>query len=268
MGFRINQNLAGLNAARNLKNTQRALERSNERLSSALRINRAADDPAGLVISENLRVQIGELTGNIQAAERNLSTFRTAEGRFGEALNQLRGIRNEALSAANTGAGSGVARQASQTQVQSSIESITRTLGEVNGEALGVDTSTVDAAVQSLQNIDVTTAEGANQALTIVDAAIADLTSFQGELGAAQKNTFEADIRSLSVQRENLTASESSIRDTDFAEEITNAVRNRILQQLNVAVLVQANANSQNALRLLSPSGNRAGGGNKLLAVV
>ncbi|MDA0999849.1 MAG: flagellin [bacterium] len=267
MGLRINQNIAGLNAARTLSNTQRALERSNERLSSALRVNRAADDPAGLVISENLRAQIGGLTENIQAAESKLNTFRTAEGRFGEAVNQLRGIRNEALASANTGAGNAVARQAGQTQVASSIESITRTLGEVNGADLGVDTSTVDAAVQSLQGIDVTTAEGANQALAIVDTAISDLTSFQGELGAAQQNTFEADIQNLSVQRENLTASESSIRDADFAEETTNAARNRILQQANIAVLVQANTNAQNALRLLSPGGGRSAGGNNLLAI-
>ncbi len=94
MGIRINQNIAALTAARGFQKTQKALQRNLERLSTANRINSAADDPAGLVVSENLRAQTEGLSRTILNTQTSLNRFRTAEGRFGEAQNQLQSIRN------------------------------------------------------------------------------------------------------------------------------------------------------------------------------
>ncbi len=243
MGIRINQNIAALTAVRGFQKTQKtqktqkALQRNLERLSTANRINSAADDPAGLVVSENLRAQTEGLSRTILNTQTSLNRFRTAEGRFDEVQNQLQSIRTEALSAPNTGASDVVARGAGQTTIQSSIESITRQLAQIDGNELGVDT------------------------------AISDVSTFRGELGAIQENRLEANIRSLSVERENLLASESAIRDTDFAEEVVSFTRNQILTQANVAVLTQANASRQSALRLLGPGGSADGGGGRLLAI-
>ena len=267
MGIRINQNIAALTAARGFQKTQKALQRNLERLSTANRINSAADDPAGLVVSENLRAQTEGLSRTILNTQTSLNRFRTAEGRFGEAQNQLQSIRTEALSALNTGASDATARGASQTTIQSSVESITRQFAQIDGNELGVDTDTLDAVAKSLEGIDVTTEAGANQALQIVDTAISDVSTFRGEIGAIQENRLEADIRSLSVERENLLASESAIRDTDFAEEVVSFTRNKILTQASTAVLTQANASRQSVLRLLGPGGSADGGGGRLLAI-
>ncbi len=267
LGIRTNQNIAALTAVRGFQKTQKALQRNLERLSTANRINSAADDPAGLVVSENLRAQTEGLSRTILNTQTSLNRFRTAEGRFDEVQNQLQSIRTEALSALNTGASDAVARGAGQTTIQSSIESITRQLAQIDGNELGVDTATLDAVSKSLEGIDVTTEAGANQALQIIDTAISDVSTFRGELGAIQENRLEANIRSLSVERKNLLASESAIRDTDFAEEVVSFTRNQILTQANVAVLTQANASRQSALRLLGPGGSADGGGGRLLAI-
>lgn len=126
MGLRINQNIAALNAARNLRITDGSMSKSLERLSSGFRINRAADDPAGLIISENLRAQVAGLGQAIRNSNNAVNLIKTAEAALDELLKQVRSIRTLALDALNTGASDAVARSADQTQIASSIESINR----------------------------------------------------------------------------------------------------------------------------------------------
>ncbi|MBT4432704.1 MAG: flagellin, partial [Nitrospinaceae bacterium] len=119
MGLRINQNIAALNAARNLRSTDAAMSKSLERLSSGFRINRAADDPAGLIISENLRAQIAGLGQAVKNSSNAVNVVRTAEAALDEVLKQLRAIRTLALDALNTGSSDAIARAADQTQIDS-----------------------------------------------------------------------------------------------------------------------------------------------------
>lgn len=156
MGLRINQNIAALNAARNLRITDGSMSRSLERLSSGFRINRAADDPAGLIISENLRAQVAGLGQAIRNSQTAVNLIKTAEASLDEALKQLRSIRTLALDALNTGAADSVALAADQTAISSSINSLTR-IGQntqfgkiklLDGSA-GITGSTSDSTVLS-----------------------------------------------------------------------------------------------------------------------
>src|ERR1051325_3328601 len=126
MSLRINTNVTALNALRNLDQTSNSVSASIERLSSGLRINRAADDPAGLIISEGLRAQIDGLNQAISNSQEATNVIKTAEGALSEVNNLLRNIRTLAVHAANTGVNDQVSVQADQTQISSAISSIER----------------------------------------------------------------------------------------------------------------------------------------------
>ncbi len=252
MGLRINQNIAALAAARNLKNTQNSAAKAIERLSTGQRINRAADDPAGLVRSENLRAQTSGLESVIRKTQDKVNSIQTEDAKLDEVFNQLRSIRNQALEALNTGTSDSVTRSANQTSVRSSVDTATKSLSGVSTTELGVDSSNLSPIANSLKGIDVTTESGAEDALAKVDSAIEELSTFRGELGSFQSNALEADIRSLGAEVENLRASESAIRDADFADEVVALTRDKILLEANTASLVQANASSKSVLRLLN----------------
>ncbi len=240
MGLRINQNIAALVAARALQSKQKALANSIEKLSSGQRINSGADDPAGLIISENLRTQNDSLDRNIQNNQNKVNQLRTEDAKLGETFDQLRAIRDQTLQALNTGAADPASRAANQTSARSSADSVSRTLRGVDTTDNGVDSSGLAAIGRSLEDIDLSTSAGAQKALDTVDSAIEELSTYRGNLGAHQTNNLEADIRRQSVEAENLRASESAIRDTDFAETTVDFVRNRVLLEANVAALVQA----------------------------
>ena len=258
MGFRINQNIAALTAARSLQARQKALAKSVERLASGQRINSGADDPAGLITSENLRVQRDSASQNIRNNERKISNLRTEDAKLGEAFNQLRSIRNRALDSLNTGGSGASARAANQTSARSSASSAAGILRGVNTSDEGVDSSSLADIARSLEGIDVSTQEGAAQALATVDSAIEGLSTFRGDVGAFQSNNLEADVSRLSAERENIQASESAIRDTDFAEATVDFIRNQVLLQANVAALSRANTASRSSLSLLKFSGGES----------
>lgn len=255
MGFRINQNIAALTAARSLQARQKALAKSVERLASGRRINSGADDPAGLITSENLRVQRDSASQNIRNNERKINNLRTADAKLGEAFDQLRSIRTRALDTLNTGGSDASARAANQTSARSSADSVNNILRGVDTSGEGVDSSNLADIARSLEGIDVSTQEGAAQALATVDSAIEGLSTFRGEVGAFQSNNLEADVSRLSAERENIQASESAIRDTDFAEATVDFIRNQVLLQASVAALSRANTASRSSLSLLKSSG-------------
>jgi flagellin len=394
---RINQNIGALNAYRNLTSTQLDFNKSLEKLSSGFRINRAADDAAGLVQSEGLRSQVSGLRVAVRNAQDGISVMQTAEGALTEVHSILQRMRDLAVQAANTGSADSTARNAAQAEVTQLSAEITRitsstkfgvqalfdgnfgvqaaastgtataaaTAGSVaaasstftvsvgsltavtvsvtagtyatagalqtainnalsaatfsNGSSVSsyvtatvtTDTSgnfvtklaanganaatgasltlgagagfltnrglaagtinstgsggvfqvgasssdTINLSIQSMSltslgigSVDV--ANGASTAIDAIDAAIASVSGVRGDLGAKQ-NRFEHTIANISVTMENLAASESRIRDTDMAKEMTSFTRHQIMSQAGTAMLAQANSSSQSVLSLL-----------------
>ncbi|MGN6685963.1 MAG: flagellin N-terminal helical domain-containing protein [Actinomycetales bacterium] len=408
MGLRINNNIAAMNAYRNLSATDSAMSKSLEKLSSGFRINRAADDAAGLSISEGLRSQIGGLKQAVRNAQDGVNVVQTADGALTEVHSILQRMRDLAVQASNSGSQDSTARNAAQTELsqlnqeldriggttrfgnsklldgtfgntaaslsgaisgvtsgslttavdfklsgsfqkadgtfgtlaatsvtlasatyngagayqtalQNGIDSVmtaggyaagtvkasvadagngvwkvtlssdkaltnattgatftvadggsagsaaaaglratssTTTgvaggifqIGANAGESINISISAVTSAGLGLGNIDLV--NSASGAITAIDTAISSVSNQRANLGAYQ-NRFEHTVNNLNVAVQNLTASESQIRDTDMAQEMTNFTRNQILSQAGTAMLAQANQASQGVLQLL-----------------
>ena len=374
--MRINQNIMANNAYRNLSTTNMSLGKSLEKLSSGFRINRAADDAAGLVISQNLRAQTSGLRQATRNAQDGISVVQTAEGALNEVHTMLNRMRDLSVQAANTGANDTAARSAAQAEIAAMTSEIDRiaestafggtklldggygrqgtTAGSViSAPAVGAATITVgattvqvgtftasttvaqarDAVINAVNSttastkitasagaaageitylnqgdadvtigatvagftaastsalagigpvkqfqiganapdtlnvsigtlkttglgglfgaaLNVGTEANASSAIIALDQAIARVSTQRGSLGAVQ-NRFESMINNLQVTTENLVASESRIRDTDMAAEMTNFTKNQILSQAGTAMLAQANQVPQSILSLL-----------------
>lgn len=270
MGLRINTNIAAMNSYRNLSVTDSQMGKSLEKLSSGFRINRAADDAAGLAISEGLRSQIGGLKVAVRNAQDGISVVQTAEGALTETHAILQRMRDLTVQATNDGATDANAKadaQAEFSQLSSELNDIagntkfngkallggtyagTFQVGANSGETLTVSVGqAVDAAGLGVDAIDLTTATSGD--IATLDTAIQNVSTLRANLGASQ-NRFEHKINNLNVAVENLSASESRIRDTDMAAEMTSFTRNQILSQAGTAMLAQANQSSQGVLQLL-----------------
>ena len=279
--MRINSNIAAYDAYRNLNNTSNALSKSLEKLSSGFRINRAADDAAGLVKSESLRAEIGGTNQAISNAQDGVSFVQTAEGSLNEVEAILQRVRDLAVSAANTATTDGSAQQAEITQLTTELTAIgSRT--NFAGKAVFQDYSATGAALAfqvgagsggsnqltlsqnlsldattsaglfsvQLSSVDVTTNAGATSAIAMLDSAIGDVSNARSTLGATQ-NRFEHIVANLSVASENLTSSESRVRDTDMSLEMVSFTRNQIMSQAGTAMLAQANQIPSTVLQLL-----------------
>ncbi len=276
MGMQINTNVAALNAYRNLSNTQNDLSKSLEKLSSGLRINRAADDAAGLAISEGLRSQIGGLNVAARNAQDGISVIQTAEGALTEVHSILQRMRDLAVQAGND-SNNADSRAAIKTESDTLSAELTRIGASTNfnGIKLLDGTATAltfhvgaggvaaeDQIVVNMTNANATavgtataaltfdTAANAAASITAIDAQIKTISTARADLGAVQ-NRFESTINSLNVSKENLSAAESRIRDTDMAQEMVNYTRSNILSQAGTAMLAQANASNQGVLQLL-----------------
>ena len=398
--MRINSNVMANNASRNLGSTNVMLGKSLEKLSSGFRINRAADDAAGLVVSQGLRAQIGGLKQATRNAQDGISVVQTAEGALNEVHTMLGRMRDLAVQAANSGGNDAAARTAAQTEISQLASEITRVsdktrfggvnlldgsygktagkltaldannsiavvagntinvnvtggsgavsvalsagtfsgaqfasmvqgavkgalaatgnaidaaagneftayattvgagsavtlsngsaaaiavtdgtgtplvgqfgaanpliatitaaagaggtfqIGANSGDTLGISIGDVDSVALGVSALDVTTDAGAAAAITALDAAIASVSTTRGDLGAKQ-NRFESMINNLQVTTENISASESRIRDTDMAQEMVNFTKNNVLLQAGTAMLSQANQVPQSILSLL-----------------
>jgi len=265
MGLSINTNVAALNAYRNLSTTQGDLSKSLEKLSSGLRINRAADDAAGLSISEGLRSQVGGLKVAVRNAQDGISMVQTAEGALTEVHSILQRVRDLTVQGLN-GSNNGNSLAAIDAEIGSLGDEIaaigTRTkfngvalfgashdfqVGANSGDTLAVDMTTTNLATLSttVKAFAAGTATG-----TDVDTSITAISTQRGAMGAAQ-NRLEHTINSLNVAVENMSASESRIRDTDMASEMVQFTRSQILSQAGTAMLAQAKSLPQGVLQLL-----------------
>jgi len=265
MALRIQHNVEALNAHRQLQNTSEKLSKAMERLSSGYRINRAADDAAGLAISEKMRGQIRGLS----QAQRNLqdavSMVQTAEGTLNEVHSMLQRVRELAVQYKNgtLSASNQAALQSEVNQLASEIErlgtsaefngikllsqstTISFQVGANDGESIGVATmslgATLGTAVFNLSN-------GGD--IAEIDAAIDAISGQRAVFGAVQ-NRFEHSLANLAIYQENLVAAESRIRDVDMAAETVEMTKQQILSQAGTAMLAQANQLPQNVLSLL-----------------
>ncbi len=259
MSLRINQNIDAFNSYRNLSVTQGQMSKSLEKLSSGFRINRAADDAAGLAISEGLRSQVGGLKVGVRNAQDGISVAQTAEGALTEVHSMLQRMNELSVQHANgtQNTDSKAALQAEFGQLQSEITRIT-TNTKFNGvDLFATGTLSFQVGSDAADKIDVTTApvpasvaSAVITSSTGVQTAIKDVSTARAALGAVQ-NRFEHTINSVNVAIENLSASESRIRDTDMASEMVNFTRSQILSQAGTAMLAQANQAPQGVLSLL-----------------
>lgn len=277
MSMFVNTNVSALNAQRQLFDSSNSLNRSFERLSSGSRINSAADDAAGLQISDRLTSQINGTQQAVRNANDAISLTQTAEGALGETTNALQRIRQLAIQSQN-GINSDADREALNTEVTALKSEISRiaTDTEFNGvslfdgsfdasflvganagqtisvglEAADIATAGFSATGLGIGALSVSTAANASAAVALIDTAISAVGGVRGDLGALE-NRFQSSIRNLSNINENLSSARSQIMDTDFASETANLTRNQIMQQASIAVLSQATSRPQAALALL-----------------
>jgi flagellin len=274
MALRINNNIASLTAQKNLASVSGRLEKNFKRLSSGLRIATAADDAAGLAISERLRSQIRSLDQASRNANDAISLTQTAEGGLNEVSNILGRLRELAIQSNTdtTSDGDKDTLQAELSQLVSEIDRIAQQVEFNNINLLdgssssvefgvgidaesGVDTVSVSldsvrSADLNISTIDIGASGDISTALASIDTAIETVSSFRARLGSAE-NRLNSAIANLGTQIENITAAESRIRDVDVARESADLTRNNIIQQASLAILAQANLQPQSALNLL-----------------
>ncbi len=276
MALRISTNVASLNAQKNLASTNLGMERSLARLSSGFRINQAADDAAGLAISERLRGQIRGMKQASRNSEDGVSLVQVAEGGLNEISNMLIRLRELAVQASSDTIGDverkfiDVEYQQLKSEIQR-ISEVTKFNGRdlLNGTGgiidiqVGVDndafkdrisfnSSAANASLESLGLVaeSVAEKEAAQRSLAAVDSSMTSVNAMRANFGAMQ-NRLGSTIANLSIAHENLSAANSRIRDADVAEETAELTRNNILTQAGVSVLGQANTMQQVALKLL-----------------
>lgn len=276
MGLRITTNVAALNAQKNLTFTQRGMERSLARMSSGYRINQAADDAAGLAISENLKGQIRGLRQAARNANDGISLVQVAEGGLNEVSNMLIRLRELAVQAASDTIGDterkflDVEYQQLKSEIQR-IADVTTFNGRdlLNGtggvidiqvgthndpfeDRISFNASAANAGLEALGLVaeSVATKEAAQASIEVADKAIVSVNAIRANFGAMQ-NRLQSTTANLAIADENLSAANSRIRDADIAAESSELIRNNILAQAGVSVLAQANNMSQMALKLL-----------------
>lgn len=276
MGMRVSTNVAAINAQRNLSGSQRVMSKSMGQLASGSRINIAADDAAGLAISEKLKAGIRSARQANRNANDGISMVQTAEGGLNEIGNLITRLRELGVQAASDTVGE-VERGFMDKEVQqlkSEVQRISSTTSwgktklldgstpsfdfqvgiynDAEGDRIAFDASrnvaTLDAL--GLSGLDYNTKDGAREALDALDTAQTTVNGYRADLGALQ-NRLVSTVDNLAVLEENMSASNSRIRDTDVAQASSEMVRNNILMQAGTSTLAQANQSSSLALKLI-----------------
>lgn len=276
MGMRISTNVASLNAQRTLTSSQREISKSMAQLSSGSRITKAADDAAGLAISENLKSQIRSFSQASRNANDGISMISVAEGGLSEVSNILTRLRELGIQAASDTVGERERGFINKEVVQltSEVERIAKTtrFGSTNmldgsgnkfdfqvgihnddfNDRISFDPSELDATAANLKvdGLDFSQKEGAQEALATIDEAMTQVAGYRSTVGAIQ-NRFLSTVENLGVQHENLSAANARIRDTDIAQASSEQARNSVLLNASTSVLSQANMTPQLALKLI-----------------
>src|SRR3954470_14177818 len=256
MALRVNTNVEAFNAHRNLQSTQYEQSRSREKLSSGLRINRAADDAAGLAISEKMRAQVRGLAQAERNAYDGISLVQTSEGALSEQHSILQRVRELAVQRNN-----GTLTTSDQGKIDDEVAALTAELGRINTNTKfnGLDVTQGSFTFQvgansgetmstTLTQIDFSSVSAGD--IDSIDTALASVSTNRSQLGALQ-NRLEHAISNLGVFQENISSAESRIRDVDVAQEMVNQTKLQILSQAGTAMLSQANQGAQSVLSLL-----------------
>jgi len=275
--------MSAINANRVLGNTQMDIQKDLEKLSSGQRINRASDDASGLAVSEKMRSQIRGLNQAGQNIQNGISFIQTSEGYLGESTDIVQRLRELAVQSSN-GIYSASDRQMIQVEVSQLVDEVNRIashaqfngmnmltgafakgsagiaiqvganadqsktifIGTMSALALGLQESNG----QGVSSIGISTASDANISLAKLDKALGIITKQRADLGAYQSR-FEMASKGVAVASENLTASESRIRDVDMASQMVSYTKNQVLQQAGSAMLAQANVSTRSVTQLL-----------------
>ena len=269
MSLRINTNVAALNAYNNLNMNQAKLSDAFTQLSSGLRINKAADDAAGLSISQGLTSQINGMTQAVSNAQDGINVAQIADGALGTVQNVLQRMRTLAVQASNTGSQSAASTAAAQSEIttlNTQLDNIsgqtafggtklldgtyngTFQVGANAGETIGMSLTASDSTTLGVNGVNVTT--GASAAITSIDAAIATVSASRSAIGATQ-NQLNYTVSNLQTSITNITASRSNLTDADLAQQVTSMTQNQVLSQAATSVLAQANSAPQAVLKLL-----------------
>jgi len=277
MGMRVSTNMAAINAQRNLVGSQRVMNKSMAQLASGSRINIAADDAAGLAISERLKASIRSARQANRNANDGISLVQTAEGGLNEIGNIVTRLRELGIQAASDTVGDTERGFINKevTQLSSEIQRIASTTKWGNTKLLDGTTPQYDFQVGlhnvgeedrisfdasknvatldslGLAGLDYTSKEGAQNSLGLLDDAQTMVNGYRANLGALQ-NRLTSTVDNLAVYEENMSAANSRIRDTDVAQASSEMTRNNILLQAGTATLAQANQSTQLALKLIS----------------
>ena len=267
----VQHNMQAMNSNRMLGVTTSAQAKNTEKLSSGYKINRAADDAAGLTISEKMRSQIRGLTQASKNSQDGISCVQTAEGALAEVEDMLQRMNELAVQAkngTNTTADSGaIQKEINQLideidRVQSTTEFNTQSLldgtftgknlqvGAHSDNTMKISIDNMDATSIGVKTINVTTESQAGASIDKIESAIAKVSAQRSSLGAIQ-NRLEHTIKNLDNVVENTTAAESQIRDTDMASQMVEFTKNNILQQAGQSMLAQANQSTQGVMSLL-----------------
>jgi flagellin len=280
----INHNMSAINANRVLGNSQVDIQKDLEKLASGQRINKAGDDASGLAVSEKMRSQIRGLNQAGQNIQNGISFIQTTEGYLAESTDIVQRLRELAVQSSN-GIYSQSDRQMIQVEVSQLVDEVNRIashaqfngmnlltgafaqgssegvkiqvganvdqnksifVGNMTASALGL----VSETAQGKESISIASADQANLSLAKLDDALSKITKQRADLGAYQ-NRFEMAYKGVAIAGENLTASESRIRDVDMASQMVNYTKNSILSQAGTAMLAQANVATRSVTQLL-----------------
>ena len=269
----VQHNLSAMNTNRQMGTVTNALSKSTEKLSSGYKINRAADDAAGLTISEKMRSQIRGLNKASSNAEDGISLIQVAEGALNETHSILQRMNELATQAANdtNTTSDRTAIQQEMTQLTSELDRIYSTtqfntmnlldgsfkaknlqVGALSGQVIQLSISSMKASDIGIgaTEIKVSSNEAAGKSMSLIQAAINKVSEERSKLGAIQ-NRLEHTINNLDTTSENTQAAESRVRDTDMATEMVEYSKNNILTQAGQSMLTQANQQTQGVLSLL-----------------
>lgn len=267
----VQHNMTAMNANRQLSITSGQQAKSSEKLSSGYRINRAADDAAGLTISEKMRSQVKGLNKASSNAQDGVSLIQVAEGALTEThsiLQRMNELATQAANDTNTSAdrtaiqqevnqlASEISRIASTTQfntmnlIDGNYTSKKLQVGSLNGQGITINISNMSATGIGVNALVVSSFSSAGKAMSSVQKAISTVSAMRSKLGALQ-NRLEHTISNLDNISENTQSAESRIRDTDMAEEMVEFSKNNILSQAGQSMLAQANQSTQGVLSLL-----------------
>ncbi|MFD0617378.1 flagellin [Paenibacillus sp. GCM10027629] len=266
----INHNLNAMNAHRNLQGSNIAQGKSSEKLSSGYKVNRAADDAAGLSISEKMRTQIRSLNQAQTNVQDGISLVQTAEGAMSEVSDMLSRMKELAVKAKNgtfntddrtaidaeyQALAKGIDNIAKNTTFNDNnllnggtVATVSIQMGDKVGQTIDIDLSKAD--ITSLITGNLKDGAAADTEMTALDTAITKINTVRSDFGAIQ-NQLEHTFNNLGATTENLQAAESRIRDTDMAKEMMNYTKLNILQQASTSMLAQANQAPQGVLQLL-----------------